>query len=87
MTFVGKCYENSMGKKITSWESLMMSMSKFPSHMQCAKINLLMTVLTLVLKTKKNWKCKTFIRESVGGNCTHATLLTAVCCINSHTCK
>ena len=39
-------------EKITSWESLRMSISKFPGHMQSTKLNFSVTVYTLGLKAK-----------------------------------
>ena len=38
--------------KITSWESLRMSISKFPGHMRSTKLNVSATVLTLDPKAK-----------------------------------
>ena len=41
-----------LGKKITRWESLGMSISKFPGHMRSTKLTFSATVLTLDLKEK-----------------------------------
>ena len=50
--FQGKCYKLVLGEKITSWESLGISFSKFPGHMRGTKFNFSATVLTLGFKAK-----------------------------------
>ena len=70
LTFVEKGNINSTGKKITGWESLMMSISKFSGHMRSTKIIFSANVLTLRLKG--------IIFESFGGNCARAPPLAAV---------
>ena len=53
-TFVGKdyiCRERFVGKeKITSWESLRMSISKFPGHMRSIKLTFSAECLNFGLK-------------------------------------
>ena len=51
-TFVGKYLKIVLGEKITSWESLRMSINKFLGHMPSTKLNFSATVLTLGLKAK-----------------------------------
>ena len=77
--FLGNVIKIVVGEKITSWETLRMSASKFPGHMRSTKLNCSATVLTLGLKAKNfSRKFKTLLRESFGGNCARAPRLTAV---------
>ena len=75
-TFVRKCYKIVLWERITSWESLRMSISKFPGRVRSIKLNFSVTVLTLGLKAKifKNLR----LLLSFGGNCARAPRLTAV---------